>query len=69
VLTEAEERAHFGLWAIMKSPIIMGTDMTKLKPSTLNIIKNKVTSTSTFPTHASLRTTVILTPTGRASWP
>ena len=27
-LTEAEEQAHFGLWAIMKSPIIMGTDMT-----------------------------------------
>lgn len=42
VLTEAEERAHFGLWAIMKSPIIMGTDMTKLKASTLKIIKNKV---------------------------
>ncbi|KAH8890710.1 glycoside hydrolase [Thozetella sp. PMI_491] len=41
VLTEAEERAHFGLWAIMKSPIIMGTDMTKLKASTLQIIKNK----------------------------
>jgi alpha-galactosidase len=41
-LTEAEERAHFGLWAIMKSPIIMGTDMSKLKPSTLAIIKNKV---------------------------
>jgi hypothetical protein len=30
----------------MKSPIIMGTDMTKLKPSTLSIIKNKVASTS-----------------------
>lgn len=42
VLTEPEERAHFGLWAIMKSPIIMGTDMTKLKASTLKIIKNKV---------------------------
>ena len=42
VLTEAEERAHFGLWAILKSPIIMGTDMTKLKASTLKIIKNKV---------------------------
>lgn len=41
-LTDAEERAHFGLWAIMKSPIIMGTDMTKLKASTLAIIKNKV---------------------------
>lgn len=26
----------------MKSPIILGTDMTKLKESTLRIIKNKV---------------------------
>ncbi len=26
----------------MKSPIIMGTDMTKLKASTIKIIKNKV---------------------------
>ncbi|KAH6850401.1 glycoside hydrolase superfamily [Chaetomium sp. MPI-CAGE-AT-0009] len=41
VLTEPEERAHFGLWAIMKSPIIMGTDMTNLAESTLEIIKNK----------------------------
>ncbi|KAK1830493.1 glycoside hydrolase superfamily [Podospora conica] len=40
-LTEAEERAHFGLWAIMKSPIILGTDMSKLKESTLKIIRNK----------------------------
>jgi hypothetical protein len=41
-LTQNEERAHFGLWAIAKSPIIMGTDMTKIAASTLNIIQNKV---------------------------
>lgn len=41
-LTANEERAHFGLWAIAKSPIIMGTDMTKIKTATLDIIKNKV---------------------------
>ncbi|KAH8742296.1 glycoside hydrolase superfamily [Diaporthe sp. PMI_573] len=29
-LTDAEERTHFGIWAISKSPILMGTDMTKL---------------------------------------
>jgi alpha-galactosidase len=42
-LSDAEERAHFGLWAIMKSPIILGTDVTRLKSSTLSIIKNQVT--------------------------
>jgi len=27
-LTAAEERAHFGLWAICKSPLILGMDLT-----------------------------------------
>ncbi|RYP40343.1 hypothetical protein DL767_001755 [Monosporascus sp. MG133] len=40
-LTEAEERTHFGLWAIAKSPIILGTDLSRIKTSSLNIIKNK----------------------------
>ncbi|KFZ04060.1 hypothetical protein V502_10442 [Pseudogymnoascus sp. VKM F-4520 (FW-2644)] len=40
-LTAAEERTHFGIWAISKSPIIMGTDVTKLSTETLNLIKNK----------------------------
>jgi hypothetical protein len=42
--TDAEERAHFGLWVIMKSPIILGTDATRLKSSKLklSIIKNQV---------------------------
>ncbi|CZT43086.1 related to alpha-galactosidase precursor [Rhynchosporium secalis] len=40
VLTEAEERAHFGLWAIGKSPIILGTDLAKIKASSLAVIKN-----------------------------
>lgn len=42
VLTEAEERAHFGLWAISKSPILLGTDLTKIAASSLAVIKNKV---------------------------
>lgn len=41
-LTDAEERTHFGLWAIAKSPILMGTDMTKLTTTRMNLIKNKV---------------------------
>ncbi|KAI1839902.1 hypothetical protein JX265_013659 [Neoarthrinium moseri] len=40
-LTNAEERTHFGLWAITKSPILMGTDMTTLSTTRLNLIKNK----------------------------
>lgn len=40
-LSEAEERAHFGLYAICKSPIILGIDPTKISSSSLNIIKNK----------------------------
>lgn len=42
VLTAAEERAHFGLWAISKSPILLGTDLTMIAASSLAIIKNKV---------------------------
>ena len=40
-LTEAEERAHFGLWAISKSPLMLGCDFTKIPKSTLAIISNK----------------------------
>ena len=40
-LTEAEERAHFGLWAISKSPLILGCDLTKIPSTTLAIISNK----------------------------
>jgi len=31
-----------GLWAMAKSPIILGTDLSKIKASSLAIIKNKV---------------------------
>jgi alpha-galactosidase len=40
-LNENEERAHVGIWAIAKSPLLIGTDLSKLKQSTLNILKNK----------------------------
>jgi alpha-galactosidase len=41
-LNENEERAHVGLWMIAKSPILIGTDLSKLKTSTLTVLKNKV---------------------------
>ncbi|KAF2281180.1 alpha-galactosidase [Westerdykella ornata] len=39
-LTAAEERTHFGLWAMCKSPIILGNDLRKVSSATLAIIKN-----------------------------
>jgi alpha-galactosidase len=42
VLTTEEERSHFGLWAILKSPLILGTDLTKISSASLAIIKNAV---------------------------
>jgi alpha-galactosidase len=41
-LSDNEERAHFGLWAIAKSPIIIGTNLATIKSSSLTILKNKV---------------------------
>jgi len=43
-LSAAEERTHFAIWAIAKSPIILGTDVTKLSSATLALVKNKVYS-------------------------
>ncbi|OAQ63714.1 alpha-galactosidase [Pochonia chlamydosporia 170] len=40
-LTVAEQRAHFGIWAIAKSPLILGCDLSKISPKSLAIIKNK----------------------------
>lgn len=40
VLTAAEERSHFGLWAIAKSPLLLGTDLSKISNSSLAIIQN-----------------------------
>eukprot|EP00920_Eleutheroschizon_duboscqi_P043154 GHVT01102616.1.p1 GENE.GHVT01102616.1~~GHVT01102616.1.p1 ORF type:complete len:427 (+),score=88.48 GHVT01102616.1:168-1448(+) len=37
VLTEEEEKTHLALWCIMKAPIILGNDVTKLKPSTKEV--------------------------------
>ncbi|KAF4500284.1 alpha-galactosidase B [Fusarium agapanthi] len=40
-LTPAEERTHFAIWCITKSPIILRTDMTKLNSDEVKLITNK----------------------------
>jgi alpha-galactosidase len=41
-LTEAQERTHFALWATMKSPLLIGTDLSKISSSSLDILKSKI---------------------------
>ena len=40
-LTAAETRSHFAFWAAMKSPLLIGTDLTQLSDDNANILKNK----------------------------
>ncbi|KAK6527578.1 hypothetical protein TWF694_004562 [Orbilia ellipsospora] len=40
-LTPDEQRTHFTLWAAIKSPLIMGHDVTKQTATTLGILTNK----------------------------
>ncbi|KAL9114272.1 MAG: hypothetical protein Q9227_001694 [Pyrenula ochraceoflavens] len=39
-ITIAESRSHFALWAAMKSPLIIGTDLSALDNDSLDILKN-----------------------------
>lgn len=39
-LSIAEQRSHFALWAMMKSPLIIGTDLTKITDEELALLKN-----------------------------
>ncbi|TAQ83898.1 hypothetical protein B7494_g7776 [Chlorociboria aeruginascens] len=39
-LTTEEERAHFGLWAIGKSPLLIGTDLSKISNASLAVLLN-----------------------------
>ncbi|KAH9054275.1 glycoside hydrolase [Lactarius vividus] len=39
-LTIEEERTHFAVWAFMKSPILLGTDLATLSPEEVEIITN-----------------------------
>lgn len=40
-LTIQEQRTHFAAWSFLKSPILLGTDLSKLSSDQLAIIKNK----------------------------
>lgn len=40
-LTEAENRAHFGMWAIMAAPLIAGNDLRNMTESTRRILTNR----------------------------
>ena len=40
-LTLEEEKTHFALWALAKAPLIIGCDLTTVRPESLAILKNK----------------------------
>ena len=40
-MTDTEYKTHFGLWAEMAAPLLIGTDLRKATPETLSILKNK----------------------------
>jgi len=40
-LTSQESRTHFALWAMMKAPLIMGTDLSTLSQENIDILQNK----------------------------
>jgi hypothetical protein len=40
-MNEALDRTHMGLWAISSAPLMVGSDLTRLSPSTLSLLTNK----------------------------
>lgn len=40
-LTPTEEEAHFGLWCIMSSPLLIGCDLERMPESSLKLLTNK----------------------------
>lgn len=40
-MSAEEDRTHFGIWCIMASPLLIGCDMTNLKPETLELLLNQ----------------------------
>ena len=40
-LSAEEDRTHFGLWCIMASPLLIGCDLTTLRPETLALLTNR----------------------------
>jgi alpha-galactosidase len=41
-LSLGEQRAHFALWAVMKSPLLIGADLRNIHDGSLAILKSKV---------------------------
>jgi alpha-galactosidase len=40
-MTDAEYRAHFGLWALLNAPLIAGNDIRSMTPAIKNILMNR----------------------------
>lgn len=40
-LPAAEERTHFAMWAIMKSPLLLGADLTNFTQDQIDLVTNK----------------------------
>ncbi len=40
-LTQNEEKAHFGMWCIMSSPLVIGCNLENIPDESLEILKNK----------------------------
>jgi hypothetical protein len=40
-MTDAMDRIHMGLWALSSAPMMVGSDLTRLSPATLALLKNK----------------------------
>ncbi len=39
-MTDAEDKSHLAMWSIMASPLILGNDLRKVKPKTIEILTN-----------------------------
>ncbi|KAM0709109.1 hypothetical protein Q7P35_003145 [Cladosporium inversicolor] len=39
-MSDEEYKAHFSMWAALKSPLLLGNDLRKMSPETLSIINN-----------------------------
>ena len=39
-MSAVEERSHFALWALMKSPLIIGTDLSEVSEDQVALLKN-----------------------------
>lgn len=39
-MSQTEDETHFGMWCIMASPLLIGCDMSNIKPETLKLLTN-----------------------------